>query len=104
KKKGKDIGDGLPRLLTSDEFHSQVVEHAKVAVEEELVQEEQCKQWDEQTEAMGLWKEVEAVQFERNWVQRQAFKDKLVTWEAEKCRIHWNQPKLGKLESCLPKP
>ncbi|KAF9227986.1 hypothetical protein BS17DRAFT_662519, partial [Gyrodon lividus] len=27
KKKGKLVGDGLTRLLTSDEFHERVVEH-----------------------------------------------------------------------------
>ncbi|KAF9229912.1 hypothetical protein BU15DRAFT_12101, partial [Melanogaster broomeanus] len=110
-KKGKLVGDGLPRLLTSDEFHSQVVEYEKVAVEEELAREERGKQRDEPTEAMGSWKEAEAARLERNQVRRQAFKDELATWEAErdlakaeKRRTRWNQPKLGKLESRLPKP
>lgn len=64
KKKEKLVGDGLPRLLTSDEFHDQVVEHEKVAVEEVKVWKEQCKQRDEQTEVMGPWKKAEAAQLE----------------------------------------
>ncbi|KAF9231034.1 hypothetical protein BU15DRAFT_68674 [Melanogaster broomeanus] len=97
-KGGKLVGDGLPRLLTSDEFHSQVVEHEKVAVEEELAREEWCKQWDERKEAMGPWIEAEAARLERN---REAERDLA---KAEKRPTRWNQPKLGKLESCLPKP
>jgi len=47
KRKGKLIGDGLPRLLTGDEFHGRVVEHEKVVVEEDKAREEQRKQRDE---------------------------------------------------------
>ncbi|KAI6097707.1 hypothetical protein EV401DRAFT_1879686, partial [Pisolithus croceorrhizus] len=36
KRKGKLVGNGLPRLLTGDEFYSQVVEFEKSAADEEL--------------------------------------------------------------------
>ncbi|KAI6101470.1 hypothetical protein EDD16DRAFT_1495501, partial [Pisolithus croceorrhizus] len=36
KRKGKLVGNGLPRLLTGDEFYSQVVEFKKSAADEEL--------------------------------------------------------------------
>jgi hypothetical protein len=111
KKKGKLVGDGLPRLLTGDEFHNRVVEHEKATVEEDMVREERRKLRDERTEVLGPWKEAEAARLERNRVRRQAYKDELVTWEAERDlakaerrRTRWTQPKLGKLESPLPKP
>ncbi|KIK84662.1 hypothetical protein PAXRUDRAFT_152869 [Paxillus rubicundulus Ve08.2h10] len=47
KKKGKLVGDGLPRLLTSDEFHNHVVEHKKAIVDKEVAWEEWRKQRDE---------------------------------------------------------
>ena len=60
---------------------------------------------------MGPWKEAETAQLERNQVRRQTYKDELALWEAERdlakverCRTRWAQPKLGKLESPLPKP
>ncbi|KAF9235661.1 hypothetical protein BU15DRAFT_18030, partial [Melanogaster broomeanus] len=65
----------------------------------------------ERTEAMGPWKEAEAARLERNRVRRQVYKDELASWEAERDlakverrRTQWTQPKLGKLESHLPKP
>jgi len=111
KKKGKLVGDGLPRLLTGDEFHGRVVEHEKVVVEEDKAREERRKQRDERVEVMGPWKEAETARLERNRVQRQTYKDELALWEAERDlakverrRTRWAQPKLGKLESPLPKP
>jgi len=60
---------------------------------------------------MGLWKEAETVWLERNRVQRQTYKDELALWKVERDlakverrRTQWAQPKLGKLESPLPKP
>ena len=47
KKKGKLVGDGLPRELTGDEFHGWVVEHEKVVVKEDKAWEERHKQRDE---------------------------------------------------------
>jgi len=81
---GQSIGCTGRKLITSDKFHSQVVEYEKLVVEE-LAREERRSngRWDEQTEAMGPWKEVEAARLLRNRVRRQAFKDRLVTWEGE---------------------
>ncbi|KIK76971.1 hypothetical protein PAXRUDRAFT_779528 [Paxillus rubicundulus Ve08.2h10] len=66
KKQGKLVGDGLPRLLTSDKFHNHVVEHKKAIVDEEVVREEQHKQRDEQMEVMAAWKESETAWLEQN--------------------------------------
>ncbi|KIK75679.1 hypothetical protein PAXRUDRAFT_45727, partial [Paxillus rubicundulus Ve08.2h10] len=88
-----------------------VVEHEKVTANEELGHDEWQKQRGERADMMAVWKEVGAVWLEHNQVQRQVHKEALVAWEVEKDlakverrRPGWNHPKLGKLESALPKP
>ncbi|KIK75549.1 hypothetical protein PAXRUDRAFT_18897 [Paxillus rubicundulus Ve08.2h10] len=78
---------------------------------EELGHDERRKQRGERADMMAMWKEAGAAQLEHNRVQIQVHKEALVAWEVEKdlakverCRPGWNHPKLGKLESPLPKP
>ncbi|KAG1727286.1 uncharacterized protein EDB91DRAFT_1239549 [Suillus paluster] len=101
KKGGQLVGDGLPKLLTGDEFHHCVVEHQRAAEEEEAG-------W--RTELLKLWKEVEAAWLVRNEACRTAYRDQVKMWEAERDRAKlesqrpaWNKPKLGKLEALLPR-
>ncbi|KAF9225914.1 hypothetical protein BS17DRAFT_777858 [Gyrodon lividus] len=51
------MGDGLPRLLTGNEFYNWVVEHEKMIVQEEL---------EGRVEAMAAWKMVDVARRERN--------------------------------------
>jgi len=111
KKKGKLFGDGLPRLLTGDDFFDRVVDFENTAAEEEIAREDRRKKRDERAEVMTAWKRAEALRLERNKTRRQTFKDDLGAWEVErdlakleKRRTRWNQPKLGKLEPRSPKP
>ncbi|KAF9223041.1 hypothetical protein BS17DRAFT_782251 [Gyrodon lividus] len=53
------MGDGLPRLLTGDEFYNWVVEHEKTTAQEELVQKERHKHKEGRVEAMAAWKMVD---------------------------------------------
>ncbi|KAI6162811.1 hypothetical protein EDD17DRAFT_1507684 [Pisolithus thermaeus] len=95
KRKGKLVGNGLPRLLTGDEFYSQVVEFEK----------------EGRAEVTTAWKVAEIARREHNKVQRQEYKVELTAWvverdaaKLEKRQPRWGQPKLGKLEPPLPKP
>ncbi|KAI6041987.1 hypothetical protein EDC04DRAFT_2892503 [Pisolithus marmoratus] len=95
KRRGKLVGDGLPRLLTGDEFYSRVVEFER----------------EERAEEMAVWKVAEVEHRERNKARKLAYKVELTTWEVERDAAKllrwqpcWKQPKLGKLEPPLPKP
>ncbi|KAG2357104.1 hypothetical protein BDR07DRAFT_1380350 [Suillus spraguei] len=107
KRKGKKqeqlVGDGLPRLLTGDEFYNSIIEHHEAADAE--------AERDECASLMKVWKEEDGKWLERNKVRRQAYKDEVRQWEAEQERAKlerqqttWAKPKQGKLEAPLPKP
>ncbi|KAG1887390.1 hypothetical protein F4604DRAFT_1571342 [Suillus subluteus] len=115
KRKGKKreqlVGDGLPRLLTGDEFYNSVVEHHKAADVEAAAQENCRQERGEHASLMKVWKEEDGKWLEWNEVRRQAYKDEVRQWEAEQERaklerrwMTWAKPKLGKLEAPLPKP
>ncbi|KAG1721314.1 uncharacterized protein EDB91DRAFT_1064444 [Suillus paluster] len=111
KKGGQLVGDGLPRLLTSDEFHHRVVEHQRAAEEEEAGREARRMEREGRTELLKSWKEAEAARLVRNEARRTAYRDQVKMWEAERDRAKlerqrpaWNKPKLGKLEAPLPRP
>lgn len=59
RKKGQLNGDGLPRLLTSDEFYNWVIQHDNACEEEEAAQESHQKQHEEQVSLMVTWQEAE---------------------------------------------
>jgi len=66
---------------------------------------------DERANLMKAWKEDDTKRLERNEARRQVYKEELTQWEAErtkakaeKRRLMWVKPKLGKLETPLPKP
>ncbi|KAG1728242.1 hypothetical protein EDD22DRAFT_961088 [Suillus occidentalis] len=86
KRGGQLIGDGLPRLLTGDEFYHRVVEHQRAAKEEEAGREARQMEREGRAELLKTWKEAEAA------------------WLLERRRPAWNKPKLGKLETLLPRP
>jgi len=59
KKKGQLNGDGLPKLLTGDEFYNQVVDHHITMAEQEAAHETHRKQRDERSGLLSVWKEEE---------------------------------------------
>ncbi|KIK93751.1 hypothetical protein PAXRUDRAFT_46480, partial [Paxillus rubicundulus Ve08.2h10] len=73
KKKGQLNGDGLPRLLTGDQFYECVVEHQKNTEEEKIVQKNRRKQREEQARLMTAWKEVDEEQKRRNKARREVY-------------------------------
>lgn len=105
KRKGKLMGDGLPKYLTGDEFYQRVVDHEKAADEEELAKEERRKRKGERSEARAAQKDAEKGRMERNRVRRQEYKSEVIAWEAERDlakrehqRPQWKRPVLMGIE------
>ncbi|KIK80084.1 hypothetical protein PAXRUDRAFT_39468, partial [Paxillus rubicundulus Ve08.2h10] len=73
RKTGQLNGDGLPRLLTGDEFYGQVVEHQKAAKEDKIERENRRKQKEAQSGVMAAWKEVDEARKRRNKDRRVAY-------------------------------
>ncbi|KAF9223588.1 hypothetical protein BS17DRAFT_831417 [Gyrodon lividus] len=103
KKKGQLNGDGLPRLLTGNEFHKQVVDH-------EMAAEEEKKLKEAQSGVTAAWREADEACKQCNKDQRGIYCEELCLWEVErnlakqeKRRIGWAKPKLGKLEAPAPR-
>ncbi|KAG6381558.1 hypothetical protein JVT61DRAFT_151 [Boletus reticuloceps] len=111
RKKGQLNGDGLPRLLTSDEFYNRVVQHKNACEEEEVARESRRKQREERAALMVMWQEADNERRKRNESRKLAYREELRLWEeerahakVEKRRVQWSRPKQGKLEPQVPKP
>ncbi|KAG6370419.1 hypothetical protein JVT61DRAFT_12031 [Boletus reticuloceps] len=111
KKKGQLVGDGLPRLLTGDEFYKRVVNHKKAMEDEKVASEIRRKQKEQQSNLFLAWKEADDARKKRNKEQKTAYHQQLALWnheqeqaKTERRRVSWVKPKLGKLEAPLPKP
>ncbi|KAF9238275.1 hypothetical protein BU15DRAFT_47895 [Melanogaster broomeanus] len=110
-KKGQLNGDGLPRLLTGDDFFDLVVERQKALEEEKVAKEIRQREKEELSGVIAVWKEADKERKNRNKARREAFRKELDMWEqeralakSEKRRIGWKRPKLGKLEPPAAKP
>jgi hypothetical protein len=108
---GKLVGDGLPRLLSGDEFYEKVVEHTERQKREEREKKEKQGARDERAEAMKEWKKQDDERKEENTAQTSRYHEALKVWEAEKALAKEEKrafgkprPKRGKLASALPKP
>jgi hypothetical protein len=112
KKKGRLVGDGLPRLLTAREFVRRVAEFEKTATEKATALEQRKATRAEKAEAMKEWKMLDEERKERNHEIRNEWKEQVQAWEAERDlakeehrRPRWKKPVLkGLLFSPLPKP
>ncbi|KAJ7435692.1 hypothetical protein FB451DRAFT_1019734 [Mycena latifolia] len=112
KKKGRLVGDGLPRLLTSREFVRRVTEFEKNARKKEEGLKQRKADREEKSAAMKEWKELDEARKARNKEIRSDYDARVKAWEAERDiakeerrRPRWKKPTLkGLLFSPLPKP
>ncbi|EGO04738.1 hypothetical protein SERLA73DRAFT_68404 [Serpula lacrymans var. lacrymans S7.3] len=111
RKKGQLNSDGLPRLLTGDEFYNRVLEHQTILDAAKAAQEDCCKQKEEQSGALTEWKKLKKLRKTRNTAHREAYHEAMHLWKEEsnlakqeRRWVGWAKPKLGKLESQAPKP
>ncbi|RPD75015.1 hypothetical protein L226DRAFT_570685 [Lentinus tigrinus ALCF2SS1-7] len=109
-KKRKTLSDGLPHLLTHNDFVSHV-EQAERAQEDAKAQREARKVEREQYQrALVKWKKAEEERKARNKERKSKWPAEKEAWEAErklacaeKREPRWEKPKLG-LESPLQRP
>ncbi|KAJ7217330.1 hypothetical protein GGX14DRAFT_341398, partial [Mycena pura] len=112
KKKGRLVGDGLPRLLTSREFVRRVTEFEQNAREKEEGLKQRKADREEKGAAMKEWKGLEDMRKARNKDIRAEYNVRVKAWEAERDlakeerrRAGWKKPTLkGLLFSPIPKP
>jgi hypothetical protein len=112
KKKGRLVGDGLPRLLTAREFVRRVAEFEEKATEKATALEQRKATRAEKSEALKQWKVLDDERKERNKEIKNNWQERVREWEAERDlakeehrRPRWTKPSLkGLLFSPLPKP
>lgn len=108
KEGGKLVGDGLPRLLSGDDFYERVVEfehvQKKVAAEKQMRKDTREKR----AEALATWKCLENKRKKENEVRRAQYREALERWKDEKARegrrFSEKRPVLGKLPGAIPRP
>ena len=83
RKKGQLNGDGLPRLLTEDNFYNRVAEHERTSTIEEAAREARKKRRNQQAGLMDPWKQAEKERLERNNSRRIAFREETALWTEE---------------------
>ncbi len=108
-------GDGMPQLLTGNDFYTKVVEYEESVSREEAEKETRRVNKESQvnalTKAMEEWKIADEERQERNKAKEDEWKEAVAKWEqertqarAERRRCHWNKPKHPKMEKATPKP
>lgn len=84
KKGGKLHADGLPRLLTDDQFFQLVKEHDEDAAREKAEKAERQKAREDRDLAVEIWKKGEEERKQRNEEKSDAWKAAVAEWELEK--------------------
>jgi hypothetical protein len=79
--KGRLMGDGLPCLLSGDEFYEKVVEHEAAQRCKERKLEARKKQCEEMAEAITEWKKAETKRKEENMEWHERFQEAVKVWE-----------------------
>ena len=83
KKKGKLVGDGLPRLLTDQDFIMRVQNHEDAQEQQAVALETRKANREVRAEAMKEWKKADAERKERNDEIKARFKEELKQWDTE---------------------
>lgn len=105
------LGDGLPVLLSGDEFYEKVKQHQMKREAEEKKKALAVEFRKSHLEEMKQWRELDEKRRERNKAIHTAFKVRLSDWQvrkdaakAAKHRFTEMRPLRGKLEKPVPKP
>ncbi|KAJ7759015.1 hypothetical protein DFH07DRAFT_1024091 [Mycena maculata] len=112
KTKGRLVGDGLPRLLTSAAFVERVIAFHNTAAKKAVELENRKVARVERAAAMAEWKELDTTRKTRNDEIRAQWKIEVLAWEAERDHMKalhkrpgWKKPTLkGLLFLTVPKP
>lgn len=105
-------GDGMPRLLTSDEFFGQVEQAAVQQEQEAAAKEARSDQMEKYKRDLARWKTQEDAKAARNEAKTRDWKQAVAEFKAAKQLSKersekWTggkEPVRGALEKSLPKP
>jgi len=112
RKKGRLMGDGLPRLLNDAEFVAWVLEHEEMQREEATVKSKWKVTREKQSSVLKVWNAQENSRKERNKELTENWKNSVALWKEEVQwvkmelggKLRWKKPHWGKLEPPIPKP
>ncbi|KAJ7120325.1 hypothetical protein C8R44DRAFT_588239, partial [Mycena epipterygia] len=100
-KKGRLVGDGLPRLLTARDFVRRVTEFEQDTAQKAEALKKRKVTREEKSEALKEWKVLDDQRKERNREIRREHAIRLTEWEAERDlakqqhrRPGWNKPSI----------
>lgn len=94
KASGKLMGDGLPRLLSADDFYECMIEFTKMQERTEWEKEIRQQAWEERAEAMKVWKRCEDERKVQNAAQVVRYKEALKVWEVERAKAKVERPQI----------
>lgn len=108
---GKLVGDGLPRLLSGDEFYEKVVEHTAWQKREAQEKATRKSEREKRAEAMAAWRTRDAERIKENNAIRAKFKADVEEWNHEKAKAKAERrkftvlkPRQPPIKRALPKP
>ncbi|KAJ8074641.1 hypothetical protein PM082_022219 [Marasmius tenuissimus] len=102
-KRGKLMGDGLLKMLTSDEYYQKVVEHEEAQKVDEEEKRARKTAREKQAAAMTIWEGNEAKK-ERNEGRHEEWKKAVKEWEMEHKEAKDRGETLKVWERTHPKP
>ncbi|KAG2154334.1 uncharacterized protein EDB93DRAFT_1248136 [Suillus bovinus] len=104
-------GDGMPRLLTSDEVFEKVVQYQEHQQAKAAKKETRKAAREARTQEMTVWIQEDEARKNRNKAKTEQWKVAVKEWEAEqvlakqeKRKPRWKKPVRGPLEKPCPKP
>ncbi|KAH7311171.1 hypothetical protein B0J17DRAFT_585649 [Rhizoctonia solani] len=103
-KSGQLLGNGLPAVLTSDNFHAQVVEQGKAAQEEQARKEAIANAKREHRERIAKWKTVDQMRIKQNKERLEEWRASHEAWKVEQDLTKIEKREPGWQKPCKPKP
>ncbi|KAG2100717.1 uncharacterized protein F5147DRAFT_581931, partial [Suillus discolor] len=104
-------GDGMPRLLTSDEVFKQVLQYQEHQQAKAAEKETRKAAREARTREMEVWMQEDEVRKSRNKAKTEQWKVAVKEWEAERVlakqerrKLQWKKPVRGSIEKPCPKP
>ena len=82
--RGKLVGDGMPRLLSGDDFYEKVVEFTQWQSDKAERKDTRKQVKESLREAVELWKKDEILRKEENVAKTERYCTKIRAWEADK--------------------
>ncbi|KAF8981678.1 hypothetical protein BDQ17DRAFT_1177712, partial [Cyathus striatus] len=111
KSKNRIFGDGMPKLMTGDDFFNTVVESEKEREKDKQEKDERRIINTNHTEVLREWKKEENVRLARNRAVQETYQKATKDWKEEDTsariegrRPRWEKPKQGKIKSFVPRP